>query len=407
MENEDKNRVPKLRYPGYTDPWVQRKLGDITKSFSGGTPSVRKKDYYAGKIPFIRSGEISHHVTKLYITNEALKNSSARMVEKGDILYALYGATSGEVAISDIKGAINQAILAIKPIKNDNPYIVYQWLKKQKGRITSTYLQGGQGNLSGSIIKGLFITLPINLNEQEAIGSLFKKLDDLIALQQRKIEHLRKRKAGLLQKMFPKDGADVPEVRFPEYTDAWVLRKLGGISDNTFGGGTPKTSEKKYWNGTIPWIQSSDLTINNLFLKKTKKFITENAISESATKVVPAQSIAVVTRVGVGKLALIPFTYTTSQDFLSFSNLNIDKYFAVYNMYALLKKISQNLQGTSIKGVTKSDLLDKKIYVSNFIEEQQAIGSLFKKIDSLIVLQQRKLEHLELQKRGLLQQMFV
>ena len=181
---------------------------------------------------------------------------------------------------------------------------------------------------------------------------------------------------------------------------------MGGISDNTFGGGTPKTSEKKYWNGTIPWIQSSDLTINNLFLKKTKKFITENAISESATKVVPAQSIAVVTRVGVGKLALIPFTYTTSQDFLSFSNLNIDKYFAVYNMYALLKKISQNLQGTSIKGVTKSDLLDKKIYVSNFIEEQQAIGSLFKKIDNLIVLQQRKIDTLKLLKKALLQQVF-
>ena len=106
------------------------------------------------------------------------------MVNKGDILYALYGATSGEVGISQINGAINQAILAIIPTKNDDSYLITQWLKKQKNSIISTYLQGGQGNLSGGIVKDLRISLPVNKDEQKKIGKLFKALDDAIDLQQ-------------------------------------------------------------------------------------------------------------------------------------------------------------------------------------------------------------------------------
>jgi type I restriction enzyme S subunit len=175
---------PEIRFAGFTDAWEQRKLGDITESFSGGTPSASNKAYYGGEIPFIRSGEINDDSTELCITNEGLNNSSAKVVNKGDILYALYGATSGEVGISQINGAINQAILAIIPTKNDDSYLITQWLKKQKNSIISTYLQGGQGNLSGGIVKDLRISLPVNKDEQKKIGKLFKALDDAIDLQQ-------------------------------------------------------------------------------------------------------------------------------------------------------------------------------------------------------------------------------
>ena len=125
-------RVPEIRFEGFRDDWEQRKLGDITESYSGGTPSASNKSYYGGSIPFIRSGEINDSSTELFVTEEGLNSSSAKMVTKGDILYALYGATSGEVGISQINGAINQAILAIKPIKGDDSYLISQWLKKQK-----------------------------------------------------------------------------------------------------------------------------------------------------------------------------------------------------------------------------------------------------------------------------------
>ncbi|EMF0359586.1 restriction endonuclease subunit S [Enterococcus faecium] len=195
-------KVPEIRFSGFTEDWEQRKLGDITESFSGGTPTAGKSEYYGGDIPFIRSGEISSELTELFITENGLNNSSAKMVKAGDILYALYGATSGEVSISRINGAINQAILAIRPTKNDNSYLIVQWLRKQKDTIISTYLQGGQGNLSGSIVKDLVITLPQDKEEQNKIGNFFKQLDDTIALHQRKLDLLKETKKGFLQKMF-------------------------------------------------------------------------------------------------------------------------------------------------------------------------------------------------------------
>ncbi|WP_428208012.1 restriction endonuclease subunit S [Enterococcus faecium] len=202
MFPENGAKVPEIRFPGFTGDWEQRKLGDITESFSGGTPTAGKSEYYGGDIPFIRSGEISSELTELFITENGLNNSSAKMVKAGDILYALYGATSGEVSISRINGAINQAILAIRPTKNDNSYLIVQWLRKQKDTIISTYLQGGQGNLSGSIVKDLVITLPQDKEEQNKIGTFFKQLDDTIALHQRKLDLLKETKKGFLQKMF-------------------------------------------------------------------------------------------------------------------------------------------------------------------------------------------------------------
>ncbi|WP_420732641.1 restriction endonuclease subunit S [Enterococcus faecalis] len=195
-------RVPKVRFAAFEGEWAHRKLGEITESFSGGTPTAGKSEYYGGDIPFIRSGEISSDSTELFITENGLNSSSAKMVKVGDILYALYGATSGEVGISKITGAINQAILAIRPSKNDNSYLIIQWLRKQKNTIISTYLQGGQGNLSSSIVKNLIIMLPQNKEEQEKVGIFFKRLDDVITLHQNKLEQLKDLKTSYLQNMF-------------------------------------------------------------------------------------------------------------------------------------------------------------------------------------------------------------
>ncbi|MCI6704582.1 MAG: restriction endonuclease subunit S [Erysipelotrichaceae bacterium] len=177
-----KNSIFEDRY--ITTTWEQRKLGEISDSYSGGTPTVGKKEYYGGDIPFIRSGEISSDKTELFITDEGVNSSSAKMVTEGDILYALYGATSGEVSISKMKGAINQAILAIQPHQNYDGQFIMQWLKKSKENIISTYLQGGQGNLSENIVKELLIDLP-NYDEQQQIGQYFQNLDNLITLHQR------------------------------------------------------------------------------------------------------------------------------------------------------------------------------------------------------------------------------
>lgn len=193
--------VPEVRFKGFSDKWEKKSLGEVSDSFSGGTPSVGNRLFYGGEIPFIRSGEINSNQTELFISDFGLKNSSAKMIEKGDILYALYGATSGEVGISEINGAINQAILAIKPIKNYNSFFIAYFLRKEKEIIINTYLQGGQGNLSGNIVKGIIIKFP-SLPEQQKIGAYFQNLDQLITQAQEKIKKLKNLKQALLQKMF-------------------------------------------------------------------------------------------------------------------------------------------------------------------------------------------------------------
>jgi type I restriction enzyme S subunit len=148
--------------------WEQKKLWEIATFYSGGTPLTSKRQYFDGDIPFIRSGEINSDKTEQFISQMGLKNSSAKMVERGDILFALYGATSGEVGISKINGAINQAILCIKTHQSN--YFIYSYLLYRKESIITMYLQGGQGNLSAEIVKQINIPIP-TLSEQKKIAS--------------------------------------------------------------------------------------------------------------------------------------------------------------------------------------------------------------------------------------------
>ena len=201
MFPQNGKKVPEIRFSGFTDDWEQRKVCNITTSYSGGTPKSGSTEYYDGDIPFIRSGEIYSDKTELFITELGMKNSSAKMVHEGDILYALYGATSGEVSRAKLDGAINQAILAIIPNDDINANFLVEWFRKEKDKITDTYLQGGQGNLSAQIIKELEVTIP-SYDEQNKIGLYFEQLNNLITLHQRKCDELRIIKKFMLQNMF-------------------------------------------------------------------------------------------------------------------------------------------------------------------------------------------------------------
>ncbi|MBD9056251.1 MAG: hypothetical protein EGR36_09760 [Eubacterium ventriosum] len=170
----------------------------------------------------------------------------------------------------------------------------------------------------------------------------------------------------------------------------WEQRKLGEIATETYGGGTPKTSNEEFWKGDIPWIQSSDLIDECLFDVRPRKCISQESVSKSATKLVPQNSIAIVTRVGVGKLAFMPFSYATSQDFLSLSGLKIDPEFTVYALFKMMQSVSNEVQGTSIKGVTKDELLVKKIIFPS-CDEQKKIGAYLHNLDNLITLHRRAL----------------
>ena len=164
---------------------------------------------------------------------------------------------------------------------------------------------------------------------------------------------------------------------------------MSDLAEKTYGGGTPTTSNEAYWNGDIPWIQSSDVVDGKLLGVEPRKWITQDGLNNSAAQRIPGNSIAIITRVGVGKLAFMPYSYATSQDFLSLSKLNAEPLFTVYACYKKLQSELNAVQGTSIKGITKDELLAKNIMVPRYAEQQQ-IGAFFKQLDNLITLHQRQ-----------------
>ena len=402
------NKVPQIRFKGYSDAWEERKLGAITDSFSGGTPTAGKAEYYGGEIPFIRSGEISSDSTELFITDAGLNNSSAKMVGIGDILYALYGATSGETSISRINGAINQAILAIRPTKGDDPYMIVQWLKKQKETIISTYLQGGQGNLSGSIVKDLLITLPKNKDEQAKVEAFFKQLDQTITLHQRKLDLLKEQKKGYLQKMFPKNGAKVPELRFAGFADDWEERKLEELSLVLTG--FPFKNEDFVDNGKYLVITNGNIQNESSIVDVSLGNRVDDLSDEIKERYYLNKNDILVTMDGtVGRTAkVVDDNMILAQRVARLvANKNTEFVYQLLNQGSFFNEMKKVSHGGTIKHISLNEISNYSATVPSNDIEQQKIGLFFKQLDNTIALHQRKLDLLKEQKKGFLQKMFV
>ena len=405
------NDTPSIRFAGFTDAWEQRKIGDLcSRTTGGGTPRTGVSKYWDGEIPWFQSsdfrdGIVTTQSSNKHISQEGLKESAAQLIPAQSIaIVARVGF--GKLALIPFQYTTSQDILSLSNLTVAPLYGVYSIYKKLQSELMA---------VQGTSIKGVTkddllakdITVSPNETEQQKIGDLFQKIDTLITLHQRKYDQLVNIKKSMLEKMFPKNGELVPEVRFAGFTDAWEQRKIGDLCSRTTGGGTPRTGVSKYWDGEIPWFQSSDFRDGIVTTQSSNKHISQEGLKESAAQLIPAQSIAIVARVGFGKLALIPFQYTTSQDILSLSNLTVAPLYGVYSIYKKLQSELMAVQGTSIKGVTKDDLLAKDITVSPNETEQQKIGDLFQKIDTLITLHQRKLERLQNIKKACLEKMFV
>ncbi|HHH5728162.1 TPA: restriction endonuclease subunit S [Listeria innocua] len=401
--------VPVIRFKGFSEAWEQRKLGDITESFSGGTPQAGNSDYYGGEIPFIRSGEINDEQTELFITDEGLNNSSAKIVEKGDILYALYGATSGEVGISQINGAINQAILAIRPTKDNNSYLIVQWLLKQKEAIIRTYLQGGQGNLSSSIVKELTLMLPKDKTEQAKIGVFFKQLDNTITLHQRKLEALKLMKKGLLQQMFPNNDKEIPNVRFTDFDGMWEQRKLKSITEKI-------TRKNKELESTLPLTISAQdglidqneyfnkivasRNIRGYFLVKNGEF----AYNKSYSKGYPWGVVKRLDNYNMGVLSTLYIIFKPvkiNSDFLT-------KYFdSTYWYRAVSQFATEGARNHGLLNIAASDFFEIELNIPLNNEEQKKIGLFFQQLENILILHQNKLEKLSILKKTYLKKMFI
>lgn len=198
-------------------------------------------------------------------------------------------------------------------------------------------------------------------------------------------------------------------MRFPEFSGEWDSFKLVELG-KFIGGGTPSSSNLSFWTGSIPWISSSDIKEDNINNISISRYITEDAIEKSATKYCPAPVILIVSRVGVGKVALSHTSLCTSQDFCNIIDIKCHPVFLSYNLLRTMKRKSREVQGTSIKGITSDELQKIRVFIPKNKDEQNKISNLLTLLDERIVTQNKIIEKLqslirgimvELQKRGL------
>lgn len=411
-------KKPEIRFQGYNDEWEERELGEVVDLENG---YAFKSKFFIDKpnnVVVLTPGNVniggSFQKGKGHYYDMSGKFPNKFILKPHDIFVTMTDLTPSAQALGypalipddGITYLHNQRLGKLIDYIGDKQFL-FQLLNTEKyhTHIVSTASGTTVKHSSPNKILSYKNYFP-SPAEQTQIGTFFQKIDTLIVLRQKKLDKLKNTKKAFLNKMFPKEGSDVPEIRFEGFSGKWERKELGEIAKESHGGGTPTTAIKEYWNGNIPWIQSSDLKDDQLFNVIPRKKISGLGLKSSAAKLIPKESIAIVTRVGFGKIALMDYEYTASQDFLSLSKLEIDNLFGVYSIWKKIQNELHTVQGTSIKGITKDEILAKKISIPS-PTEQTKIGNFFQTLDRLIGLQEKEIDKLKNLKKAFLEKMFV
>ena len=393
---QDNEKKPALRFKGFTDPWEQRKLGEMVDVCSG----MDYKHLSEGDIPVYGTGGYMLSVNKaLSYDRNAVGIGRKGTIDKPYILKAPFWT-------------VDTLFYAIpKDSKNiDFTFDVFQkvdWKKKDEST--------GVPSLSKIAINETSISTPSKL-EQERIGSFFRNLDTLITLHQRKYEKLVNIKKSMLDKMFPQNGASVPEIRFKSFTDPWEQRKLAELTKTITTGKSVNSDEGEVSDGNIGVLKTSCVSYDRFNPSESKPVVKSE---QQLVKCAVEKDSVIVSRMNtperVGACGYV------STDFpnlflpdrlwkLKFQD-TVDTYF-VYMMLvssAYKEKITSMASGTSgsMYNIPKETFLNLQLVIPAKIDEQKQLGKILKKIDTLITLHQRKLEKLQNIKKSCLEKMFV
>ncbi|MCT3050733.1 restriction endonuclease subunit S [Leuconostoc mesenteroides] len=416
IDDSVKKKVPELRFKGFTDDWEERKLSDISNvtKLAGFefTKYVRYQE--SGKIIALRGLNVKNGKLVLdevkYIDDSDFSKLNRSKLYKNDILLTYVG-TVGELAIvpENDKYYLAPNVARIRLQDHVNSIFVCQMMNDSNfyNRIISPLIAtSSQPALSMENVRKFQLLMP-DYQEQEKIGSFFKQLDDTIALHQRKLDLLKEQKKGFLQKMFPKNGSRVPELRFSGFADDWEERKLGEFSDVRDG----THASPKYVSQGHPMVTSKNLTHSGLDMTDVS-FLTDEDFNE-----INKRSKVSIGDILFGMIGTIGNPVIVDRDDFAIKNVALIKEKTsnpITNKWLLqyLKSPSFNrfIQKENAGGTQKFIALglirDMKLRVPEF-DEQQKIGAFFKKIDETITLHQRKLDLLKEQKKGFLQKMFV
>ncbi|MEQ2810704.1 restriction endonuclease subunit S [Adlercreutzia equolifaciens] len=350
--------------------WEQRKLGEVVDVHNG-------KDYKhlkPGSIPVYGTGGLM-----TYVDDALSKNEDAVGVGRKGTIDQPYKLRAPFWTVDTLFYAVPKA-------GNDIEFVLCCFQRiNWKAKDEST----GLPSLSKSAINNTRLLTPRS-GEQVRIGALFAKIDSLIALHQRKYEKLKTVKQSLLEKMFPKEGEDVPELRFEGFTDPWEQRKLGELFAKGGSGGTPTATEPSYYNGEIPFLGIAD--IEDRYIDSTAKSLTEDGLNNSAAWVVPSGAICLAMYASVGKVGICELDLATSQ---AFYNMVFDSQALRDYVYARLDKADANAEWEPLISTgTQANLNAEKVKGFQMAvpccEEADLVGSFFRGLDSLIALHQRE-----------------
>ena len=376
---KDDKKVPQLRFPEFTDAWKQRKLGDILKLLKDGTHGSHKdvtNGHYLLSAKNIKDGRIFWDKTDRIISDEDYKKiHSTFKINKGDVLLTIVGSI-GETAIFNVSEEITfqRSVAILRPIDEVSSDFLYSEITSPKFQkfLNLNKSTSAQPGIYLGDLANISFSFPENKEEQKMIGRLFTGLNSTITLQQRKLNSLQKLKKGLLQKMFPKNGENIPEIRFPEFSDAWKQRKVKELCSISTG---KSNTQDKVDDGEYPFYVRSPI------VERSKKYLYD----EEAV-------LTVGDGVGTGKV----FHYVNGKYDLhqrcyrmfNFSEELNAKYF--YHIFSKMfyKRVMSMTAKTSVDSVRMDMIADMEIPVPN-IKEQEKIGAFFSDIDNLITLQQR------------------
>lgn len=408
--NKNLNTSNQLRFEEFSYPLLQKQLSDVIHSNIYG-PRFNANDYdQHGNVKTIRGTDISldgdikysqvpiARIDKNTVETHKLKDGDLVMITTADC------GLTGVFLKQNIEFIASAYAVRLRLNELGYPiYFKYFFQTETAKREIKSYIRKATvANLPGSDILKIRFHLP-NFKEQQKIADFLSSIDNKISLLTEKQSLLKSYKKGVMQKLFSQElrfkddqGNDFPD---------WEEKKLGDLG--TFlGGGTPSTDEKEYWSGDVPWVSSSDTTENSIHKISYTRLITDKAIKDSATKLIPANSLLLVSRVGVGKMAVTLCEVCTSQDFTNFTPVENDVFFIAYYLSFHKNKLISFSQGTSIKGFTIKDIKLLKLKMASLLE-QEKIANFLSKIDKKLDAVTQQIEHTKTFKKGLLQKMFV
>ncbi|MDW3670955.1 restriction endonuclease subunit S [Enterococcus faecium] len=415
---------PEIRFPGFTEDWEERKFFDNIKStidFRGRTPKKLGMDwstsgYLALSALNVKNGYIDPSADAHYGDQELYnKWMSGKELYEGQVLFTTEAPMGNVAQVPDNnKYILSQRTIAfdVNSDKITDDFLAVLLRSPKSFNELSSLASGGTAKgVSQKSLSQFKVTLPNNLEEQKKIGTFFKQLDDTIALHQRKLDLLKETKKGFLQKMFPKNGAKVPEIRFPGFTEDWEERKLGGIG-KTYTGLTGKSKEDfghgdakfvTYMNvfqnpkATLEQLENVEIDPRQNEVKKGDVFFTTS--SETPEEV----GMSSVWTHDINNIYLNSFTFAYRPTI----KFDLDYLAFMLRSQSVRKKIIYLAQGISRYNISKTKMMDISVPIPVNFEEQQKIGNFFKQLDDTITLHQRKLDLLKETKKGFLQKMFV